>query len=745
MFDFEKDRDTIENKYHKAGEPFDAYNRMAYHGYDFDETTGMSDEEILNGLGKLSAEICDLPHPVQKAKCMKYVLDNTRIDVNSSDFFVGFYSVNRLISKFSSKKWSKEVLGEILPKVGQKVTEFSNAGAATMWADFDHVVPDWDSLLELGFAGIRRRAADYRGMHENDGSLDDNMRAFFDGIDITYGAIIDVIDRLYGYAISHPSAKTPLVSKCLIHLRDGAPTDIYEAMQLIYIYFMISECFDCYQVRSLGNGLDSTLRKFYEKDISDGRFMRSEIKELLAYFMLQWSATGNYWGQPFYLGGTNKDKSTRYCDLSRDILEVYDDIGIYNPKIQIKVTHDTPDWVLDKVFDMIRRGRNSFVFCCEPGMIKAVMSYGATYDEARDIDIRGCYETGVRSNEVCTSSGYVNAPKAVEYVFANGFDKCTGKQIGLKTAELSTLKTFEDFYAEVLKQWSHLIETTIECGCCFEKYLGYMNPSNMYSGTIENSLKIGSDAYQSGVKFNNSHILNCGFATLVDSIMAVKEFVYDKKEVTLDEMKKALDADWNGYESLRTKVCASTHKYGNDDAETDIYAKALATYFANKVNNRPNARGGIYKAVTHSAMMFRWQGEKTLATPDGRHAYDEVSKNASPSVGMDKNGVTALINSVVKLNPTLFPESFCLDVMLHPTAVSGDEGLEIMKALLFAYMDGDGMSMQFNVLSAETLRDAQKHPKKYRNLQVRVCGWNVLWNNLSPDEQESYITRAENI
>ena len=744
VFNFEKDRSTIENKYHKVNEPFNAYRRMAYHGYDFDESTGMSDDEIVAGLDELDGKVGNLPHPVAKARLMKYVLDNTRIDVNESDFFVGFYSVNRLIGRFTTQKWSGEVFGTIIPDVGKTANEFSNAGTSTMWADFDHVVPDWDSLIGLGFSGIRERAAKYRSEHEKKGDLDESMKAFFDGIDITYGAILDIIDRLYKFSVAHPNEKTPLVSECLLQLRDGAPTNIYEAMQLIYIYFMISECFDCYQVRSLGNGLDSTLRSFYENDLSNGTFTRDEIKELLAYFMFQWSAIGNYWGQPFYLGGTNKDGSTKYCDLSDDILDVYDKIGIYNPKIQIKVSHGTPDRILNKVFDMIRRGRNSFVFCCEPGMMKAVMSYGATYDEARDIDIRGCYETGVRSNEVSTVLGYVNAAKAVEYVFSRGFDRRTGLQLGLMTPELSSLATFEDFYTAVIRQWENIIETTISCRR-LEKYLGYINPSNMYSGTMVNSLRLGRDAYQGCAKFNNTAILNCAFATLVDSVMAVKEFVYDKKEVTLEGLCAALDANWDGYGELMNKVRKSTHKYGNDDAETDTYEQALATYFANKVNNRPNARGGVYKAIMHSAMMFKWQGEKTLATPDGRRSGDELSKNASPSVGMDKNGVTALINSVTKLNPCTYPESFCLDVMLHPSAVSGDEGIEIMKALLYAYMDGNGMSMQFILFHADTLRDAQAHPEKYKNLQVRVCGWNVLWNNLSKSEQDSYIKRAESI
>ena len=124
---------------------------------------------------------------------------------------------------------------------------------------------------------------------------------------------------------------------------------------------------------------------------------------------------------------------------------------------------------------------------------------------------------------------------------------------------------------------------------------------------------------------------------------------------------------------------------------------------------------------------------------------DEISKNGSPSVGMDREGVTALIKSALKARPYTYCESFCVDVMLHPTAVSGDEGLEIMKSLLFMYMKNGGQTVQFNVFNTETLRDAQKRPEKYQNLQVRVCGWNVLWNNLSEKEQNAYITRAENI
>lgn len=739
---FNIDREFIENKYHKTDEPFDPYQRRAYHGYEFDKGTGLEDDEIREGLKKLREEIKSLPNPIVKAYAVKYVLENTKIDINEHDWFVGFWSLNRLADNITTDIWYKEIFEEVLPDVAEKMNAMNESGAVGIWPDFDHVVPDWNSLLELGLTGIINRAEKYKKMHES--TLDSETEAFFDGIIIEYKAVIDVVDRLYRYAVTKKHDKAEKIAQCLKSIRDGAPKNIYEAMQLMYIYFIVSECFDSYQVRSLGNGLDSSLYSFYENDIKNGTFSKEEIREYFRYFLMQWSAIGNYWGQPFYLGGTDKNGDTKYNELSYLILDVYDRLDIYNPKIQIKINENTPDKLLFKAFDMLRRGHSSIVCCCEPAMIKAVMSYGATFDEAREMDIRGCYETGVYANEVSTGTGYVNALKAVEYVFTKGFEKNINDKIGLCTGNLSEFKNFEDFYKAVLKQWENLIEMSIDASNKYEKYLGYINPSNLYSGTISGALEKGVDAYQSGVKFNNSALLNCGFASLVDSVMAVKEFVYDSKSITLDELADALENNWEGYEDIHNKILKSSHKYGNNDYETDVYTEAMATYYALKVNNRPNARGGVYKAIMHSAMQFVWQGEKTGATPDGRYSGDEISKNASPSVGMDKNGVTALINSVLKTKPCNYPESHCVDVMLHPTVTAGDEGLRIMKGILFTYMKNGGQSIQFNVFNCDKLRDAQKKPKKYKNLQVRVCGWNVLWNNLSKKEQNAYIKRAEN-
>ena len=740
-----EDRLYIENKYHNTQEPFDPYQRRAYNGYEYDPSTGLTTQEIKEGLKRLEPELEKLPHPVAKAKAIAYVIDNDRIDVNEHDYFGGLYTWNREIGMVTVDKWNREVFQEKIPETDRLMKDFNASGAIMIWPDYDHVIPDWESLMKLGFPGILNRAEEYHAARKASGRMTEEEDAFYEGIRISYEAILKLVRRYREYALTKSHEKAKKIAASMRHLEEGPPQDIFDAMQLIYLYFMISESIDYYQVRSLGNGLDRTLYPFYLHDLETGTYKREEISGFMADFMMQWSAIGNYWGQPFYLGGTDSSGKNRINDLSYDILEVYSELGIYNPKIQIKVSHDIPEKFLHMCMEQVRNGDGNMVFCCEPGMRRAVMKYGATYEEAVDFDIRGCYETGVRANEVVQSTGYINGLKTVLYVLSNGFDDRLGKQLGLSTGELSGFRSFEDFYEAFLKQLTHLIDSTMAMADSYEKYMGYVNPSSIYSGTIVHSLECARDGYQDGVRFNNSAILIIGFATMIDALMAVKELVYDKKEVSLTELREILKNDWEGHELLRMKALNSVHKYGNADPITDAYADAVAGYFTTKVDNTPNTRGGVYKAVLHAAMAFVWLGEKTGATPDGRKAGEEMSKNGSPTVGMDRNGVTALIHSATGIHLSDFTESACVDVMLHPSAVQGEDGLKAMESILMTYLDEEGMSIQFNVFDEQKLLDAQEHPEKYRTLQVRVCGWNVLWNNLSRKEQDAYIKRARNI
>lgn len=739
------DRPVIENKFHMTDDPsFNPYHRWAYHGYAYDETTGLNDDEMAAGLDKLALSFGNLPHPVAKAKAVAYVLDNTRIDVNASDYFVGLYSWGRPVDRVTIKPWEKEIYDKHLnPEARQFMADIAQSGIGNIGPDYDHTIPDWDSIMQLGFCGIRERARNRRAEAASSAPLTEQQTAFFDAIEIEYSAIIRLMDRYYRYACTCSHDKASITAECMAHLRDGAPTNTYEALQLIYLYFMISESIEHYQVRSLGFGLDATIEPFYRSDLQAKRFTKEELNEFIGYFLMQFSAIGNYWGQPFYMGGRNADGSTRYTDVSHAILDVYRELGIYNPKIQLKVSDNTPRDFLYKAFDMIRSGQNSIVFVSENAVIRALMQRGATLDQARDANISGCYEYQVRATSFGIAGGYLNNLKPMILVFHNGVDPRTGKKIGITSGELASLKTFEDFYSAYLKQFESIIERSIWALTETEAYISFINPSTMYSATLPSCIERMADAIDNGIPNENMTLTTSGFASSVDALMAVKELVYDRKLITLEELKKALDANWSGYEWVRAQALRSPHRYGNNDPLADAFAEGLAKWFTSKVTGRPNYHGGTFATEMHNAMHFVWQGSKTEATPDGRFAGEEISKNGSPVAGMDRNGVTAAIHSATKLDPASYTVGFCLDVLLHPETVRGADGLDVFYHLFTTYRNKGGASMHFNVFDAETLKKAQKHPENYRNLQVRVCGWNVLWNNLSRSEQDMYIRRAE--
>lgn len=732
----------IENKYHKKNEYFNPFNRFAYHGYECDATTGLDDEEMAKELEVLFEETKDLPHCLAKAKAFEFVLDNMRIDVNSHDYFVCFYNWGRPLSKTFIEKWKRNGSSKNMPSV-ETVSDFGKAGFAFSGADYDHVIPNWEDLLSLGFTGLLDRISFYR---KNQKEKNLQKDAFYESMEIEYAAVLRLINRLQKLASKYTDQKAVEISNCLNQLSKGAPRNTYEVLQCMYIFFMVCESIDNFQCRSLGNGIDQTLYKFYINDLESGTFTREKIKTYLAYFFKQFDAIGNYWGQPMYIGGTALNGQTKVNNLSFDILDIYEELNLYNPKIQVKLNYNTPIEFTNKILKLIRRGTNSFVFCCEPAFKKAIMSYGATYEEACDFEISGCYETRVKHNQTSAICSWVNTLKAVVLTLDNGFDKTTNKQLGLKTGEVSSFENFEDFYHAFRIQLKNILDTIMKFSNeVFDPVLAEINPSIMYSGTNLSALEKGVDGYAYANKYNHSSIENCGLGSTVDALMVIKEFVFDKKEISLVDFKKVLDANWEGYEVLRARVKNSKCKYGNNNPIADHYAFAVSEFFAECIKGKPNGRGGVYVAELHSARQFLTHGAVTEATPDGRKKGEEISKNASPAMGMDKSGVTALILSALSINQSSHQEGCCLDVMLHPTTVSGEEGLSIMRALLNTYLQGGGMSIHFNIFNVETLRDAQKNPQNYENLQVRVCGWNTLWNNMEKREQEAYILRAENI
>ena len=290
-----------------------------------------------------------------------------------------------------------------------------------------------------------------------------------------------------------------------------------------------------------------------------------------------------------------------------------------------------------------------------------------------------------------------------------------------------------------------VIEQSIQVANSFETYLSHINPQPLLSATYPSCLEKADDALRSGSVYNDDRMMFGFIAELADSLTNIKKYVFDRKTLTFTALRDILDKDFKDNENLRLKLLNDRDKYGNNKDIPDSIATDLVDYVCSLVCQRPNCkeRGGAWNLGFHVARHSYIQGPKTASSPNGRLRGTELSKNISASMGMNREGATAAILSAIKIDASKFTSDAALDLGLLPSAVKGEDGLEAMYGLIMTFLNGGGHAIHINVFNAETLRDAQKHPEKYQDLQIRVCGWNVLWNDINKEEQDGFIRQAE--
>lgn len=731
----QNDYDYISNKYHDASKPWTGNQRFLRRDEIFDPETGLDPEIIMTELTKLDQAHAQQPHPVRKALALSYILNNTRISCDPRDRFPAINMIDRPLKKALMDSWKQEIFTEVIPEVGAKRAQLERDGIVTMWLDYDHSVPVWDRVFQLGFLGILRESEEIRKSK----TLTAGQEGFFEGIRITYEGVLFFIDRLSALAKRTGSDR---MAAALQHLRHEPPKTFYEALLLVYLYFMISEHVDFLQVRSLSN-FDRLFIDFYRSDLQNG-IPETEIRTDLAYFLLQFTAIGNYWNQPIYLGGENADGTTVINELSWLFLDVYDKMNIYNPKLQIKVADSTPKEFLLHTLDMVRKGHNSIVYVTDAVLRRALIRSGVSEEEARLCHITGCYEYSAQG-AYNSGMNYCNLLKPLEYALHEGRDGITGVMAGLPCPPASVYRSFEDLCTEYKRQLAYLIDTAIEVNNTYEEYLSEINPLSLLSATFPTCLDRAQDALSGGASYNNTGMSFGFLADLTDSLMMLQKYVFEKQALSLAAFVDILDHNYEGQEKLRRKLLADREKYGNNKERPDALAVDIANFIIGTVNSRPNnhKRGGHWQSCFHVARMSYIQGSKTAASPNGRLLGEELSKNISASQGQNREGATAAILSATKIDASSSPSDFALDLGLLPSAVSGDDGLEAMYGLLMTFCRRGGHALQINVFNADKLRDAQEHPEKYQDLQIRVAGWNVLWNNISRVEQDGFIRQAE--
>lgn len=696
--------------------------------------SGLEIDELKELELKIEEDLKETSKDIVRAKIFEMALDKAKIAIDKDDIFQDKICA-RGIAALCRNRWHDDVIERYMAKERQEVRDaLWECGAYSANADYGHTSPNSQRLMELGFTGLADRIKK-ASEREN---LTQNQKNFYESCKICMEAMIKFTKRLADAVMPYNEEN----AKALLNLTQRAPQNTYEAMQILIIYFFLHEYVFGTRVRTLGR-LDVLMYPFYKNDIEKRTYTREELKDMLKFFLNKFWTAQVPFDLPLCIAGIDEEGEEVTNEFTYLFVETYNELDIYSPKIHVRVSDKTPKDFLKKVLSCIRGGNSSFVFVNDNTAIKSLINVGIAEKDANNYLPIGCYEPAVWGAEIgCTGNGGVNVAKAIELVVNNGYDLATGKKIGIETGKIGS---YEDFVREVKAQIEYMAAKGMGFIKNIEKHYRETNPDPILSAMYDDSVERGLDVYEGGAKYNNtSYYIYC-IASLIDSMAAVKKLVFDEEVVTFDKLCEILKNNWKGHEDLRLKALSLKEKYGNNEPLTDSITKEMSDFCTSLINNKPNSRGGVFKASVFCIDRFVQLGSKTMATPDGRYAGDILSKNICATVGMDKKGITALINSATKIDHTKCPNGTVLDFVVHPSAVSGDDGLEAFYGVLMTYIKKGGLAMHGNVFNPETLKEAQKNPEKYKNLQVRVCGWNVYFVNLSKVEQDAFIKQAENV
>jgi len=711
-----------------SGEEAD-YLRRKWRENLADMSTGL-DAAALKSLIAASGTVWAASEDFQMVKARAFALlcEKTAIDVSEKDSFPTFARWTRHTTDLHPT-WN--LIHDRSGKIAAKKAPGIKWGGDGWWMylDFDHSAPDWDDVLKIGFRGMEERLR----ANWKDDDFHRSRKIAMDGVYRLLDRLIAQGERRLKVEVDDGRVRLEQAVASLKRLRVGSPQTTLDALELIYLYFVMSENFEAIQVRTLGN-LDRLLTPYYRTDLASGRITEAEFRDLLRHFWWQWGSMDNYWGQPVYFGGTMADGTTEYNEVSKILMEVHDELALPTPKVHLKIGKSTPDWFWRQSLEMMRRQR-SLTFIGEEPHERVIRHYGYSAEEARTFAVWGCYEWAIRDSANDTCGGHVSLVRPYTRLLEDVAAGCVAAP------------QFEDFKREYLARTAQRVVEAREGIFKLQTCLSEVNPSMLFSLATDYSMKTGKDAFAGGMRRgNNTGIWMIGLGTTVDALMATKELLYGVDgRLTPAELNAILAQDWKGHEALRLRMLRSKCKWGNNDPEANALAVELSKVLARNVNGIPNSRGGFFKLSGHSARGHYDMGRQERATPDGRHAKDEFSKNIAATMGADTEGATALLASYANLDPIDFPGDFPCDMALLPSAIAGEKGLLLMRTLIERYFANNGLVIHFNVVGAETLKDAQTHPEKYENLQVRVCGWNVRWNDIPKREQDAFIRRAENL
>ncbi|WP_371374716.1 trans-4-hydroxy-L-proline dehydratase [Sporomusa aerivorans] len=502
--------------------------------------------------------------------------------------------------------------------------------------------------------------------------------------------------------------------------------------------------------------LDIHLYPFYEKEAQAGTLTREAAKELLKCFWvkfnnqpappkvgitLQESATYTDFCN-INIGGIKPDGTNGVNDVSYLLLDIVEEMRILQPSTNVQISRKNPDQFVIRAVEVIREGMGFPSVFNTDAVLEELLRQGKSLEDARGGGTSGCVEVGCFGKEAYILTGYLNLVKILEITLHNGIDPRTGKKIGIETGDATRFASLDELLGAFKEQVRHFVDIKIRGNNIIERLYAQYMPAPFMSVIIDDCIETARDYNAGGARYNSRYIQGVGIGSITDCLSAIEYHVYDQKKLSMGELLDILQVDFQGQEKVRQQFLHKTPKYGNDDDYADSIMLKVFEIFHDSVNGRKTPNGGTYRIEMLPTTCHVYFGSVIGATPDGRNAGRPLSEGISPVQGADKNGPTAVIKSAAKMDQ-LRTGGALLNQKFTPQVVQGEDGLRKLKDLIRAYFKMDGHHIQFNIVDAATLRDAQKNPEKYNSLIVRVAGYSDYFNNLTKSLQDEIIERTE--
>jgi len=706
--------------------------------------------------------------PTYPELCCHDMEDLRIINVREKTSFIVSEDVRRIYKEKIIPFWcDKTMRDKVFEAMSQDWHRAFNAGIFTEFMEQrapGHAILD-DKIYHKGMLDFKkaiienRRKLDYL----NDPCAyekDQEYRA----MDICADAVIAFAKRHADKALelaeveSDPGRRDELqrIADVCSHVPAHAPRDFWEALQA-YWFVHLGVITELNTWDSFNPGrLDQHLYPFYIKGLEEGTLTPDKAKELLQCFWIKFNnqpappkvgiteeQSGTYTDFALInIGGLTADGADGVNEVSYMLLDVVEEMRLTQPSGCIQISTRNPDHFLKRACQVVRTGFGQPSVFNTDVIIKEMLQDGKTIMDARCGGPSGCVTVSAFGKESCTLTGYMNWPKIFELTCFGGIDPNSGEQIGPQTGNAKQFTTYGEFLEAYKTQLKYFVDLKIQGNNVIERLFANLMPAPFMSILMDDCIARGLDYHNGGPRYNPTYIQGVGIGTLTDSLAAVKCHVFDKKSISMDELLTALQADFEGHEQLRHELLYHTPKYGNDNDYADDITEEVFNAYYDVLNGRPNTKGGRYRVNLLPTTVHIYFGSVVGALPNGRKAGEPVSEGISPTQGADKKGPTAVIKSASRIDHARTGGTL-LNMKFNPQVLAGDDGIEKFAHLIRSYFRLDGHHVQFNVITADALREAQQNPEQNRDLIVRVAGYSDYFVDVGRDLQNEIIARTE--